>query len=266
MSMQVIPKMFEEGIRRVIKGLAYNDSTPMTMNELKGYLFGMAIVPYEFENDKFLETIFGGNLPKFSSLEQKELVLDIFLSALDYYTKAYLEDKLDFPFNYNTSNPDVKYFDKLKEWCNGFIQSVYFFPEFWLVDETLSFYNVFINNDDTFNLENLNYEQFIFVAVATSDMIANYEQYRNYLLENHIELTGINRDEYDEQQIEQSLKKELLTNFNTVYEVLLLHANKQLDEMSEDILSLDKNIKIGRNDPCPCGSGKKYKHCCGKNS
>ena len=24
--------------------------------------------------------------------------------------------------------------------------------------------------------------------------------------------------------------------------------------------------KIGRNDPCPCGSGKKYKYCCGKNA
>ncbi len=23
--------------------------------------------------------------------------------------------------------------------------------------------------------------------------------------------------------------------------------------------------KVGRNDPCPCGSGRKYKHCCGKN-
>ena len=22
--------------------------------------------------------------------------------------------------------------------------------------------------------------------------------------------------------------------------------------------------KVGRNDPCPCGSGKKFKHCCGK--
>jgi preprotein translocase subunit SecA len=22
--------------------------------------------------------------------------------------------------------------------------------------------------------------------------------------------------------------------------------------------------KVGRNAPCPCGSGKKYKHCCGK--
>lgn len=26
-----------------------------------------------------------------------------------------------------------------------------------------------------------------------------------------------------------------------------------------------KGRKIGRNEACPCGSGKKYKHCCGKN-
>ena len=25
-----------------------------------------------------------------------------------------------------------------------------------------------------------------------------------------------------------------------------------------------KGAKIGRNDPCPCGSGKKYKYCCGR--
>ncbi len=25
---------------------------------------------------------------------------------------------------------------------------------------------------------------------------------------------------------------------------------------------MDIMKKIGRNDPCPCGSGKKYKHCC----
>jgi len=24
--------------------------------------------------------------------------------------------------------------------------------------------------------------------------------------------------------------------------------------------------QVGRNDPCPCGSGKKYKKCCGKNN
>ncbi|NLB42271.1 MAG: hypothetical protein GX815_08430 [Clostridiales bacterium] len=25
-----------------------------------------------------------------------------------------------------------------------------------------------------------------------------------------------------------------------------------------------KSQKVGRNDQCPCGSGKKYKKCCGK--
>jgi preprotein translocase subunit SecA len=25
-----------------------------------------------------------------------------------------------------------------------------------------------------------------------------------------------------------------------------------------------QRAKVGRNDPCPCGSGKKYKKCCGK--
>ncbi|MBI3329772.1 MAG: SEC-C domain-containing protein, partial [Nitrospinae bacterium] len=23
-----------------------------------------------------------------------------------------------------------------------------------------------------------------------------------------------------------------------------------------------EEIKVGRNDPCPCGSGKKFKYCC----
>ena len=28
---------------------------------------------------------------------------------------------------------------------------------------------------------------------------------------------------------------------------------------------VNEGPKVGRNDPCPCGSGKKYKNCCGKN-
>jgi preprotein translocase subunit SecA len=34
-------------------------------------------------------------------------------------------------------------------------------------------------------------------------------------------------------------------------------------EWSNSKIVTNKN-KIGRNDPCPCGSGKKYKQCCGK--
>jgi len=28
----------------------------------------------------------------------------------------------------------------------------------------------------------------------------------------------------------------------------------------------DAQKHVGRNDPCPCGSGKKYKNCCGRNA
>ena len=35
---------------------------------------------------------------------------------------------------------------------------------------------------------------------------------------------------------------------------------------AESFGTIVKGPKIGRNDPCPCGSGKKYKKCCGKNA
>ena len=37
-------------------------------------------------------------------------------------------------------------------------------------------------------------------------------------------------------------------------------------DVNENKTVVNEGPKIGRNDPCPCGSGKKYKNCCGKNS
>ena len=36
--------------------------------------------------------------------------------------------------------------------------------------------------------------------------------------------------------------------------------------VNENKTVVNDGPKIGRNDPCPCGSGKKYKNCCGKNA
>ena len=42
---------------------------------------------------------------------------------------------------------------------------------------------------------------------------------------------------------------------------------ERIDAMKETRVEqvIRKGPKIHRNDPCPCGSGKKYKKCCGKN-
>ncbi len=36
-------------------------------------------------------------------------------------------------------------------------------------------------------------------------------------------------------------------------------------EIAKKLITVTKSAKVGRNDPCPCGSGKKYKNCCGAN-
>ena len=40
---------------------------------------------------------------------------------------------------------------------------------------------------------------------------------------------------------------------------------KKLYKEQKSSTTIVKDKKIGRNDPCPCGSGKKYKYCCGRN-
>lgn len=42
------------------------------------------------------------------------------------------------------------------------------------------------------------------------------------------------------------------------------HTPNELFEMEKRHLQPIPNKKVGRNDPCPCGSGKKYKKCCGR--
>ncbi|MBN1525008.1 MAG: SEC-C domain-containing protein [Spirochaetales bacterium] len=38
----------------------------------------------------------------------------------------------------------------------------------------------------------------------------------------------------------------------------------QLKMVQRPVKTVVNKNKVGRNEPCPCGSKKKYKHCCGK--
>ncbi|QBE96674.1 hypothetical protein PMF13cell1_02221 [Blautia producta] len=48
-------------------------------------------------------------------------------------------------------------------------------------------------------------------------------------------------------------------------EIFTEEKKKELYKEQKKSGTIVKGAKIGRNDPCPCGSGKKYKHCCGRN-
>ena len=47
-------------------------------------------------------------------------------------------------------------------------------------------------------------------------------------------------------------------------EIFTEEKRRELYREAKKANTVVKGKKIGRNDPCPCGSGKKYKYCCGK--
>ncbi len=78
-------------------------------------------------------------------------------------------------------------------------------------------------------------------------------------------LGGIYDEEDEGQTIITFTEKEL-----TQFESDLPHALLGIYRYWQSIINKPQTVrreggKIGRNDPCPCNSGKKYKACCGKN-
>ncbi len=60
-----------------------------------------------------------------------------------------------------------------------------------------------------------------------------------------------------------------ITNEEEMQEFIALYNMQQLAKLKRDkrktgTKTKSKKYKVGRNDPCPCGSGKKYKKCCGR--
>ena len=79
--------------------------------------------------------------------------------------------------------------------------------------------------------------------------------------------------EYQKESFELFLDVLERVNVDTVKKMFAIQPAKEELTHSEPVMFMNsgdnhppdhREKKIGRNDPCPCGSGKKYKKCCGK--
>ena len=61
------------------------------------------------------------------------------------------------------------------------------------------------------------------------------------------------------------LKNKIISSTTVLYRSNAFSSTLGIIEDNENKPQIDLTKKIGRNDPCPCGSGKKYKKCCGAN-
>ncbi len=107
----------------------------------------------------------------------------------------------------------------------------------------------------------------------TAEQIVAFVDGINAALPEQIEMDTLTEDS----QISLSINFEKLFKLMIEYKAEHLSGLPQwdgiFDEETRKKLTLEqkrsktivKGEKIGRNDPCPCGSGKKYKKCCGAN-
>ena len=85
-------------------------------------------------------------------------------------------------------------------------------------------------------------------------------------LENLTEETEVSLD-YDKEKLYYNMvaaKAEWLYTLPQWDKHLTAERRKELYKEQKSSTTVVKGEKIGRNDPCPCGSGKKYKKCCGR--
>lgn len=92
-------------------------------------------------------------------------------------------------------------------------------------------------------------------------------------LEEAIDIENIEKDTVVELKIDLEklyfnmleAKADYLYNLPQWDSIFSVEKRKEIRKSWRDSKTIVKDKKIGRNDPCPCGSGKKYKKCCGKN-
>ena len=77
-------------------------------------------------------------------------------------------------------------------------------------------------------------------------------------------------------ELRENIKYEIVRLLFTIQLVEEEEQNRQMQQLKENMkdenehvlnapsMTSSKEKKIARNEPCPCGSGKKYKQCCGK--
>jgi uncharacterized protein YecA (UPF0149 family) len=90
----------------------------------------------------------------------------------------------------------------------------------------------------------LEFPSFEFVQLLTAQMMEVYNNTRMWVLKGYTPVELHKKEKQHLNPIPPSIKKQTGSN----------------------IIDINSRKNTGRNDPCPCGSGKKYKKCCGKHN
>ena len=234
---------------------ATNQDKVMTLAELHGYLFGLAISPEMLMPSQWTPAIFGGeDMCEIDDEKEGERLIGSLLSSYNRINMDCRNGKLFFPFDIN--NRSEEYIGYVRKWSRGLIQVLS------KSKMLMSHYDNARNNGKVPRIDN---ESFA-VSYCILRAVAHPEKTPELL--ERIQ-KGVKSDAVDvSSQISDSNFISMLPEAVISIREYALAVQDSVNKAEIQPKSLIPSSpiraeKIGRNAPCSCGSGKKYKKCCG---
>ena len=218
----------------------------LSLPEIYGLLYGCHAAPHVFRPSQLISTIFGKNEEAFASMEKAEAVIGNLLFLWNVLGGWKPENELLF-------YPDIKYPDTPE----GLIERV---------KDNLTLIKSFIKGLD---LGETAKEDFSKDAVDALKSLSEADDFLAKLIEAFQKQSSAEVEEFKK-------AKDSIVGLEGVIGVCIGRINiglkdarmrvvKEMQKAAESQkkTAQAKSAKVQRNEPCPCGSGKKYKKCCG---
>lgn len=233
-------------LQKLFSELPSNEET-FNLQALEGYLHVIAITPDVIVPSEWLPVIFGGEMPGYDNVQQAESMMNAIMTGYNHYNALRMEDRLRFPFDMDQLTPEM--FDDIIDWSYGFHQGLRLRMDIWL---------------SRIIAKDLGEEE---------DPVANSVGVISALVHDDADNEIVDKikngmgGKVAEDEVEASIVATLIRILPESVKVIqefaaVLDERRQIKIQKERSTSV-RSEKIGRNEPCLCGSGKKYKKCCG---
>ncbi len=191
---------------------------------------------------------------------------------LDYSDKIHFPDEYKY---FSVSEFNNSYENFLENSLGGFSSHNEEYDVGIIFDEELGMYAVpfFGTFNKIFEVKDytkiINYDKCVNYFLTNDKFSANIikkvaDKHDNFVkVVNDIMGTHLSFDEMMEKYKSRYVNHKIISSTTVLYKSKAFSSTLGIIEEEENRPKIQIDSKIGRNDPCPCGSGKKYKKCCG---
>ncbi len=226
---------------------AVDPEAAMNVEEFHGFCSGLAILPEAIRMQEWMPVAFGEEQLCFEDEADARRLMGDFVAFQNRLVILWKETKTIFPFDLGALK--VGDMRRVEDWTYGLYQAMNLRPEVWgMGDEPET------DEDDV--VTEISTAWGLITALAYPDRIAEIYEKETF--------------DPDTNEQDEAFFVNLFAMLPWAVDVVRNHAAVQPKTYPGGMtlpsrLTQHVSSKIGRNDPCTCGSGKKYKKCCGMN-